>query len=152
SPLIRAKETAEILAPGQAITEEPALIEMDWGAWEGQRLRDIRRTDPEGLAAAEARGRDITPPGGESPRQVWTRLEGFLRSIAPTGQPGQDLRLVAVCHKGVMRALMAEACNWDMTGPPPINPARSEALLFRIAPGGAPFDWVEPVSLMPEEA
>jgi probable phosphoglycerate mutase len=40
SPLVRAVETAEIVS-GRTPRIEPALIEMDWGAWEGSRLDDL---------------------------------------------------------------------------------------------------------------
>ena len=50
SPLRRAVETAEILsgAPPQC---EPALIEMDWGDWEGFRLDELRAAPWRGVRA-----------------------------------------------------------------------------------------------------
>src|SRR3546814_19659201 len=66
------------------------------------------------MAAAEALGLDLRPPGGESPRQVQDRLKPWL---AERSSCGRDT--IAVTHKGVIRALYALACGWDMTGPPP---------------------------------
>ncbi len=41
SPLLRAVETAQLLA-GSAPRIEPALTEMDWGAWEGYSLAELQ--------------------------------------------------------------------------------------------------------------
>lgn len=110
SPLARARQSAAALgiaAPGVA----PAMVEMDWGAWEGRRLAALRAALGAALAANEARGLDFRPPGGESPRQVGTRALAWLAD-----RPGD---CGVVTHKGVIRALYALAVGWDMTGKPP---------------------------------
>lgn len=115
SPLARARETAALLAPaGTEVRVEPALIEMDWGEWEGRRLADLRAEGGARMAAAEARGLDFRPPGGESPRDVQARLAPLLGALGAAGRP-----VVSVAHKGVIRALAARAMGWDMTGDPP---------------------------------
>jgi probable phosphoglycerate mutase len=113
SPLIRARETAAVMGHAEAVIE-PALIETDWGQWEGQTLAELRDRYGSDMAAMEARGLEFRPPQGESPRDVKTRLRPWLGRVGTSGQP-----CVAVCHKGVIRALMALASGWDMTGPPP---------------------------------
>lgn len=112
SPLARAVETAKLLGHPEA-EPVPALIEMDWGRWEGEALAALRNADPEGMAANEARGLDFRPPGGESPRALQARLAPWLAARAKTSGT-----TVAVCHKGVIRALYALATCWDMIGPP----------------------------------
>ncbi len=109
SPLQRAIETARLL--GLDPRPEPALIEMDWGDWEGRRLPDLRAALGAEMTENEARGLDFRPPGGESPRDVQARVLPLLLTLsAPT---------VLVTHKGVLRALYALATGWDMTGKPP---------------------------------
>jgi len=108
SPLARARETARVLgAPG--VAEVPALIEMDWGDWEGCTLGELRALDPQGMRRNEARGLDFRPPRGESPREVRARLAAWVRALEPRGPP-----LVAVTHKGVIRAALSLATGWDM--------------------------------------
>ncbi len=137
SPLARARETAALLHEKPASVEpaliEPALIEMDWGAWEGRQLSDLRAEDGAAMAAAEARGLDFQPPGGESPRQVQDRLRPLLGRLAATGKP-----TVAVTHKGVIRALYALASGWDMTGRAPEKLRDGCAQRFLLGPDGAP--------------
>ncbi len=113
SPLARARRTAAILAGGAA-PAEPALIEMDWGAWEGRRLAELRAELGPAMAANEARGLDFRPPGGESPRMVQQRLAPWLAAVGARGRP-----VAAVAHKGVLRALYAAASGWDLLGRPP---------------------------------
>jgi len=131
SPLRRAIETAECLSLKAIV--EPALIEMAWGDWEGRTLADLRAADPAGMAAIEAHGLDLTPPGGESPRMVQARLLPLLQRVAAAGQPTG-----AVTHKGVLRALLALATGWDMRDAPPVDLRPATLHLFALAADGMP--------------
>jgi broad specificity phosphatase PhoE len=122
SPLRRAGETAALLTE-RPVVVEPRLIEMDWGAFEGRRARELRAEAPATLAANEALGLDFRPPGGESPREVGARLQALVAELA--AEPGP---VVAVCHKGVIRAALALATGWDMRARPPLRLARDQAL------------------------
>jgi broad specificity phosphatase PhoE len=110
SPLRRAAQTAEIPGIKQPLSD-PRLIEMDWGDWEGETVRNLRAQLGTAMRDNEDRGRDFTPPGGESPRQVQDRLRPFLRELAQ-GPPLTG----AISHKGVIRALLALATGWNMLG------------------------------------
>ena len=132
SPLRRAVETAELLGAGEMRTE-PRLIEMDWGAWEGRSLPDLRAELGPAMRENEDRGLDFTPPGGESPRDVQTRLAPWLREVARASAP-----IVAVTHKGVIRAVLALAMDWDMLGKPPARLDWACAHLFALDPRGNP--------------
>jgi 2,3-bisphosphoglycerate-dependent phosphoglycerate mutase len=115
SPLCRAVETAEMLC-GAEVPREPALIEMDWGEWEGSSLEELRKQPGARYAENEARGIDFRPPGGESPRDVLMRLQPWLQSLATRSAP-----VIAVTHLGVLRAMLSAATGWDMTGKPPVR-------------------------------
>lgn len=129
SPLRRARETAALLT--EAALVEPRLIEMDWGAWEGRRGADLRAAAPAALAQSEALGLDLRPPGGESPRDVCARLQALAAELARDPSP-----VVAVCHKGVMRAALALATGWDMRAKPPLRLGRDQALALVCHAGG----------------
>jgi probable phosphoglycerate mutase len=131
SPLRRALDTAARL--GVAAQAEPRLTEMNWGDWEGRSLAELRAVAPGEMAAAEARGLDFRPPGGESPRDVQLRLRPLLAEIAARGAP-----TAAVTHKGVIRAVYAAAAGWDMLGKPPHRLGWSAAQLFRLDRAGNP--------------
>ena len=121
SPLRRAVETAELLG-AHDLQLEDALIEMDWGDWEGSTLDELRRVQGAAFAQNEARGLDFRAPGGESPREVYQRLQPWLSRVAASPAP-----IVAITHLGVLRVIVAAATGWDMTGNPPIR-LKSDAI------------------------
>ena len=114
SPLQRARRTAELLQPSAAVTVDSALREVSFGVWEGHTIAELRREVGEPFLAEERKGLDFQPPGGESPRSAMTRIGGWAARITETGRP-----VVAVSHKAAIRALLALATGWDMTGRPP---------------------------------
>jgi broad specificity phosphatase PhoE len=124
SPLCRARETAAILT-GRTPTIDQRLIEMDWGRFQGRRLADLRTEAPDAIAANEGRGLDFRPPGGESPREVCARLQTLLAELA-----ADPRRVVAVCHKGVIRAGLVLATGWDMQSRPPVRLPRHLACVL----------------------
>jgi broad specificity phosphatase PhoE len=115
SPLCRARETAAILT-GRTPAIDPRLVEMDWGRFQGRRLADLRVAASHAMAANEGRGLDFRPPGGESPREVCARLRALLAELAAAPRP-----VLAVCHKGVIRAALVLATGWDMRCKPPLR-------------------------------
>ncbi len=131
SPLARARETAGLL--GVEASPEPLLTEMDWGDWEGRRLAEIAAAEGQALQARESLGLDFRAPGGESPREVQARVLPLLARIAKEGKP-----VAAVCHKGVIRAVLALACDWPMVGKPPVKLSWTAAHLFQLDPDGRP--------------
>jgi probable phosphoglycerate mutase len=132
SPLSRAVETAERLG-ARAVTLVPSLIEMAWGDWEGETLDALRARLGPLMAAEEARGVDFHPPGGESPRIVAARLAGWLADLARA--PPAPI-VAAVTHRGVLRAAMVLALDWDMSGRAPVRLDRDAAHLFDVTPTG----------------
>ncbi len=132
SPLARARQTAAVLC-GRPVPVDDRLAEADWGDWEGQRLADIRAAMGDRLAAMERAGLDFRPPKGESARDVQDRLRSFLADRAHSGRDA-----VAVCHKGVIRALYALATGWQMQGPPPTKLRDPCWHAFRLQADGTP--------------
>ena len=132
SPLARARQTATILGCRNARIE-PRLAETDWGAWEGERLSRLRVRLGDEMRANEARGLDFRPPGGESPREVQSRLIPFLHHLSERGRS-----TVAVTHKGVIRALYALAVGWDMRDKPPVRLLDHCAHRFAVNATGKP--------------
>jgi broad specificity phosphatase PhoE len=131
SPLRRCRETASLL--GLSPTEEARLIEMHWGEYEGHTLPDLRRKYGATLAAQEKLGLDFRPPGGESPRDVQTRIAPLLGEIAADPHP-----ILAVTHRGVIRAIYALATGWNMCDDAPDELDLYALHLFRLSANGAP--------------
>ena len=115
SPLARARETAALLCNGN-VGVDAALIEMDWGEWEGQTLDALRTRGSAAFEINSARGLDFRPPGGESPREVRQRIAAWIATTAATLHD-----VVAVTHQGVIRTVLSLVSGWDMTGKPPVR-------------------------------
>jgi probable phosphoglycerate mutase len=144
SPLLRTRQTAALL--GLSARVEDRLVEMDYGVFEGRSVAELRAELGDAMIENEARGLDFTPPEGESPRQVQDRLAPLLAEIASRDHGPRDhgthgdrppgIATGCVTHKGVIRAVLAAATGWDMTGKPPVKLDWSSAHLFQLDPAG----------------
>lgn len=124
SPLARAQETA-LLVSGRTPQTSPALTEMNWGRWEGLRGVDLIADPDSGYRHIEDWGWDFRPPEGESPAEVWARLEPWLSEL------NQDT--IAVCHIGIMRVILARAWGWNFEGPAPFKIKRNRLYIVDMA-------------------
>ncbi|HRF60034.1 MAG TPA: histidine phosphatase family protein [Fimbriimonadaceae bacterium] len=104
SDLSRARVTAEAIAArtGAVCRATPSLRERSFGEWEGMPYEELRnllrdRAHQAGLDEFEA-----APPGGESLRDVWGRLDAVCERLASSTSP-----LVVVTHGGTCGLLVA---------------------------------------------
>ena len=144
SPLQRAQETACTVS-GMTPPTDTRLAEMAWGTWEGWTLEALRAELGDLMVAWEAKGLDFHGPGGESPREVQTRIGPLFGEIAAAGRD-----VLAVTHKGVMRAVHAMATGWDMTDKEPEKMRQGCMHLFDLDASGAPSVARLNIPLVPE--
>lgn len=81
---------------------EAALLELDFGDWEGLRWREIDR------AAIEAWAADpwgYRPGGGESLAELWQRVSALVRRLALPGLDAAPSSVLLVAHHGPLRVL-----------------------------------------------
>ncbi|WP_435139938.1 histidine phosphatase family protein [Pseudopelagicola sp. nBUS_19] len=126
SPLDRACETAAIVA-GRKPVVVPELVEMDWGKWEGLKGVDLKADPNSEFKNIEEWGWGYRPPEGESPTDVWARLEPWILSLKRDS--------IAVCHIGTMRILLARAFGWNFLGKPPFRIKRNRLFVINICDG-----------------
>lgn len=130
SPLRRTMETATLL--DLDFDTEMAITEMDWGAWEGHTMDELRGKYGDEVDRRTARGIDLRPHDGESPREVRERVRDWLLRSARGGDPTG-----AVTHQGIIRAVLSLATGWDMIRPPPFKMNWSSVHLFNVAEDAA---------------
>ena len=130
SPLVRAQETARALGIDYRL--EPELREMDWGGWEGRTRDELIATYGEVFHARAAQGLDLRPDGGETPREVRTRVAAWIAGVARRGRPAG-----AVAHQGIIRAALSLATGWEMIGKPPAKMDWAAVHVFAAAEDGA---------------
>ncbi|MGK2966117.1 MAG: histidine phosphatase family protein [Tepidiformaceae bacterium] len=113
SPLLRAAETATIIAGRLGMDWEPStdLLEYDVGDVAGLTGAEIRERFPE-VMAQYAAGKRPAFPGSESRETFYARLVGFLAATRE-----HDGSTVAVAHGGVIGALCYAALSVDYTRP-----------------------------------
>jgi broad specificity phosphatase PhoE len=121
SPLLRARETAAILAAPHGLipTIIDALTECDVGSWEGLDWGTIRARDPEAYRDYMADPARFAYPGGESFADVFRRASVALDRIL-VNHAGQTV--MAVTHHVVSRTYLAAMLGL------PLKQARSVAL------------------------
>lgn len=106
SPLIRARETMEIMRaalglPPDGYAVEPRLTEIGFGEWEGLTYNEVMQRDPSVVAKREDDKWLFRPPGGENYKQVAARVEAWYATL--------ERDTVVCAHGGTGRALIAAA-------------------------------------------
>jgi phosphoserine phosphatase len=105
SPLVRARQSAEIIARGigaAAVADDPRLSEVLYGRWEGMIYDDLL-TDADYIRYRE-RPLDTPTPGGETIHQVQARgVEAVLAAI--TANHGR--RVLFVSHGDIIRTVLS---------------------------------------------
>jgi alpha-ribazole phosphatase len=103
SPLRRCREMATQLAvalESGAVTYDPRLAEMDFGAWEMRAWTDIPRTEVDAWAGNLCAYR---PGNGESVLEMAQRVHAFYSEL----RSQRCESAVVVCHAGTIRLLSA---------------------------------------------
>jgi broad specificity phosphatase PhoE len=106
SPLLRAVQTAAIVAAPHGLSPQPveALTECDVGRWEGLDWQAIRYLDAEGYHRFMANPGENGYPGGESFEDVYHRAAAALEELLAV-HVGQSLLVVG--HHVVNRTYLA---------------------------------------------
>jgi probable phosphoglycerate mutase len=100
SPLLRARETADIVAERIGLTprEDARLMETDAGDWTDRLFVDVQAEDPDGFAGFIEGRPDFAFPGGESFAQQGVRVAAALADVERGTLPA-----LVVCHGVVIR-------------------------------------------------
>lgn len=109
SPLVRASETAAILADACAcpLQVDARLSEIDHGSWSGQTLPDIRRTFPALIEHEQLRPEVFDVSGGELLSGIYQRASAVLADLLSQHE-GES---VLVVGHGITLALMSCAAS-----------------------------------------
>jgi broad specificity phosphatase PhoE len=104
SPLLRARETADIVAAaiGLEPREDARLMETDAGDWTDRSFVEVIAEAPEQFAAFASADPGFAFPGGESFAEQEVRVAAALRDVE-----AGELPALVVCHGMVIRAALA---------------------------------------------
>ena len=101
SPLIRAVQTAELIAPDVTPVIDERLIEMDYGPYEGA---DLHCLPPEILTFFSDFARNPAPDGMEQLRDVVQRVGSFLEELRAS-EENILISTHAIAMKGILEYL-----------------------------------------------
>jgi broad specificity phosphatase PhoE len=107
SPLVRARQTAEVIAGacGVPVTVDERLLEIDWGTWEGRPAGSLAVADVDRWKSENG-----TAPEGESLDSLSRRVESFCVEALD-----RESLVVAVSHVSPIKAAAAWALGVDGT-------------------------------------
>lgn len=125
SPMKRALQTRELVAPNLPYEVCEALREVHFGDWEGKTLDWLERHDAERL---QHRRRDpvrFRPPGGESFEDAAPRLRSVAERL--TG----DARVLVIAHRGSLGVLerLLRGLPLEAKDVAPLEPAEFRVVL-----------------------
>lgn len=137
SPLLRARETADVVAERLGLDphEDARFMETDAGDWTDRSFADVKAEAPERFEAFVAGDSAFAFPGGESFAHQEVRVAAALDDV----EQG-ELPALVVCHGMVIRAALSQRVgHWLPHGERvpngaliPLDPAGTS----RIDPGG----------------
>lgn len=109
SPLRRASETAQAIARRHAIPvqHDPALVEIDYGAWEGLTQPEVKQRWPGLLRQWKRAPAAVRFPDGETLAEASGRLRGFLARLSARVEPGATVAVVT--HQTMIRLALLES-------------------------------------------
>ncbi|GAA1606908.1 histidine phosphatase family protein [Kribbella karoonensis] len=105
SDLQRVQETLEPYVGNQDVQVDRRWREIDVGTWSGRTFAEVYAEEPE-VVTAFARGEDVARGGGETFRQLRTRVAEAIRELTTTTSSGARRVLVGT-HGGPIRAAAA---------------------------------------------
>lgn len=110
SDLARAAGTACLVRPGEPLTLDARLRELNFGKYEGASTGDVLH-DPEYQEWQLDPWRRPAPGGGESLAEVGERLHAWAQELP-------DGRVLAVSHGAAIRALLCRLFDWPVVPVP----------------------------------
>jgi alpha-ribazole phosphatase len=116
TPLRRTRQTAEALCLARPSTAtepwlvEPALMEQDFGDWQGLTFEEVQQRRPAEAHRFWVAPATEAPPNGESFAALAERVAAAVLGLSDR-HPGRDL--IAVAHGGTIRAALAQALGID---------------------------------------
>jgi broad specificity phosphatase PhoE len=112
SPLVRARQSAEIIAAGLSgaqIVEEPQIAEVRYGRWEGMTYHEL--IDDQDYITYRKSPLQSPTPGGETIQEVQQRgVEAVKRFLSANG----GHRVIFVSHGDIIRTVLCHFMGLDL--------------------------------------
>lgn len=104
SPMIRCRQTLQLLELESQVSYDPLLREIDFGKWERKTFNEIVKADKTLVDSWAEGSEDFTFPEGESLLNFRARVSSFTKKLYES----KEQEILIVCHGGVIRHLICE--------------------------------------------
>lgn len=105
SPLMRCRQTAELLYPDCELINVEGLAECNFGEWEGKTANDLKGNEK--FLQWLSNSGDVSPEGGESMRDFTTRVLTTFEKLTENIIRNNYKDTVVVTHGGVIMTILA---------------------------------------------
>ena len=102
SPMLRCRQSGELLFPDRSLTCDENLREIDFGRWEGLNFSEIVKKDPDLVDTWATGATDFCFPQGE-------RVSDFMSRVHVAGEwlaKSTAKNILVIAHGGVIRVLI----------------------------------------------
>ncbi len=145
SPLIRAKDSAEILVEDRdtPLELDSLLMEQDYGLWDGLTFTETAQRFSKDFDDWMTGNPQISPTGGENLLQVAARVKQSYQNWLPQVQPGGCMMLVG--HAGALQTLLCELLGLNLCNQWPFmlqTGSLAELQLFDTGPRLTRLSWI----------
>lgn len=110
SEALRARQTADIIAPGRNVIYLRALREMDFGKFEGLSANEIQSCMPDAWQAYMDDYSHFTFPDGDNVKDYLTNSYKTIKAIIREADGG---RILIVAHKGFILSALSHLLHGD---------------------------------------
>lgn len=121
SPMLRCRETSELLNLSCPCYTDDLLKEIDFGQWEGKSFAEITRDDAATVTEWANNPTHFCFPGGESMVHFYSRIESIQKLL----ERYDHKRVLLVTHGGIIRHLL---CLY-------LGISKEKYLVFDVQPG-----------------
>ena len=138
SPLERARETAEPIARVHGLEVEiaPELIEIDFGDWQGKRLKRLKKDRL--WKTVQSKPGDFRFPNGESFEEAQARVSEGLNALSK--KHGKDDLIACVAHSDVIRLTVANFLRLSLNEFQRVRISTCSVTVIHLHQGQAYFD------------
>lgn len=115
SPLIRASETAKIIAENtnKEVISAPEIREINFGEWEGLTVHEIREKYPDVFNAWRTDKKESYICGGDL--SIHNAADRATKCILDIVSKHKGKKIAIVAHGGIIKAALIGIFGWDMT-------------------------------------
>ena len=151
SPIQRCLETARLAVASSSYDEiliDDNLAEVDYGDWSGKKLEDLEKLEE--WSHLQKSADSFSFPGGESFKEVNTRLERYLEGLLQRHK--ENASVVAFSHADIIKVLVTKALAVSISKIQRIRIDPASITEFELSTEGLSIERVNQVLSEPAES